>query len=511
MSARPLRLDTLGSLDVPAPSYRRQSLSPGILHVGVGNFHRAHQAVYLDELFERGLDHDWAILGAGVRPGDAVMRDALGRQDWLSTIVELEPGENRARITGSMIDFVPVDPANAALVAAMTDRRIRIVSLTVTEGGYFIDPASGVFDPDHPEIRADAARPSEPRTVFGVILAALQARRDAGHPPFTVMSCDNLPGNGHVARAAIAGTARLRDPGLASWVEEHVAFPDGMVDRITPASSDARREAFRSTFGIEDRSPVFCEPFRQWVLEDHFPTGRPALEEVGVTFTGDVAAFERMKLRILNGGHAAIAYPGALLDLAYAHEAMAHPLVAGFLGKLEREEILPVVPPVPGVDLLEYLRLVESRFANPGVADTIARLCLDGSNRQPKFILPSTRDRIAAGLPVTGLALESALWCRYLHGTTESGAPIRIEDDKAGRLHGAAQATRTDPMAFLALTEIFGDLAQAPAFRAAFTQALTALWRDGVAATLTRYLALAPGQPLWSGNARNGTCRDPRG
>ncbi|MEO1089559.1 MAG: mannitol dehydrogenase family protein [Pseudomonadota bacterium] len=483
--------------EVAVPRYRRDQLSPGILHVGLGNFHRAHQALYMDDLFNLGRDHDWALVGAGVRPNDDAMRRTLAAQDWLTTVVELEPGgANTARVTGAMIDFAGVASGNGPLLEAMVDPRIRIVAMTVTEGGYFVDPATGAFDADHAEIKADAAALDRPQTVFGVIVEALRRRRAAGIPPFSVMSCDNLPGNGHAAGRAVVGLATLVDPALADWIGQDVAFPNSMVDRITPATTDAQRAMLEEDFGIDDGWPVFCEPFRQWVMEDRFVAGRPAFEEVGVTFTTDVAAFEFMKLRILNGGHATIAYPAALLDIHFVHDAMADPLVAGFLNKLEREEILPVVPPVPGVSLTEYLALIERRFANPGVGDTIPRLCLDGSNRQPKFVLASTRDRVRKGWSVTGLALESALWCRYLQGETDSGAAITIDDVQAERLQVLAKRARTEPLAFLELRDIFGDLADAPAFQQAFSGALTSLWRDGTAKTLQRYLDLQPGESL---------------
>jgi mannitol 2-dehydrogenase len=470
-------------------AYAREKLRAGILHIGVGNFHRAHQAVYLDDLFNTGRDLDWAILGAGVRSGDAAMRRALEPQDWLTTVLELEPGANAARVTGAMVGFVPVEEDARAIVDALDDPSLRIASLTVTEGGYAIDPATGAFNPEHPEIRYDAAHLDRPRGVFGVILAALKRRRDRGLAPFTVMSCDNIPGNGHVTMDAVAGLADLVDPGLATYVRESVAFPNSMVDRITPATTDRERGVLAERFGIADNWPVFCEPFRQWVLEDHFPTGRPALEEVGVTFTPDVAAFELMKIRILNGGHATIAYPAGLLGIHFVHDAMADPLVRGFLDKVEAEEIIPCVPPVPGVDLSRYYQLVAKRFANPGVGDTIPRLCLDGSNRQPKFILPSTRDRLAAGADVTGLALVSALWCRYCTATDEAGAPIKLEDENADRLSPAARAARDDPSAFLGMRDIFGDIADAPEFRRPFEAALQSLWREGTRTTLQRYLA----------------------
>ncbi len=381
---------------VSLPAYDRGRLTPGIVHIGLGNFHRAHQAVYLDDLFAQGLGHDWAILGAGVREGDARMRDALLAQECLSTVIELDPRGHKARRVGAMTGFIDVQPDNAALIAAMADPAIRIVSLTVTEGGYFVDPATGRFDPAAPEIVADARTPDRPATAFGAILAALRLRRARGIAPFTVMSCDNLPGNGHVTQDAVAGLADLSDPAFADWVRATVAFPNGMVDRITPATGP-RERALAASFGLDDPVPVTCEPFRQWVLEDDFPAGRPALEKVGVTFTPQVHAYEAMKIRILNGGHAIIAYPGGLLDIELVHEAMAHPLIAGFLAKVETDEIIPFVPPVPDTDLAEYFALIRERFANPEIADTVRRLCLDGSNRQPKFILPSLRDNLAAG------------------------------------------------------------------------------------------------------------------
>jgi mannitol 2-dehydrogenase len=473
---------------IARPSYAREALRPGILHIGVGNFHRAHQAVYLDDLFNAGKDHDWALIGAGIRSGDQAMRQALESQDWLTTVVELEPGVDVARVTGSMVRFVPVGEDGRAIVDALADSSLRIVSLTVTEGGYCIDPATGAFNPEHPDIVHDAAHMDTPRGVFGVLLAALRHRRDGGLAPFTVMSCDNIPHNGQVARDAVAGLADLVDPALAAFVREQIAFPNSMVDRITPATTDRERAILAERFGIQDNWPVFCEPFRQWVLEDNFPSGRPALEHVGVTFTPHVAAFELMKLRILNGGHAAIAYPAGLLGIHFVHDAMADPLVRGFLDKLETEEIIPHVPPIPGVDLQDYYRLIASRFANSGVGDTIPRLAQDGSNRQPKFILPSTRDRLKAGGDVIGLALESALWCRYCAGTKETGEPFTLDDPNASRLTPAALAAKDDPAAFLALRDIFGDIADSSLFRSRFEAALTSLWRDGTRATLQRYM-----------------------
>jgi mannitol 2-dehydrogenase len=261
-----------------------------------------------------------------------------------------------------------------------------------------------------------------------------------------------------------------------------------MVDRITPATTDRERTLLAETYGVTDNWPVFCEPFKQWVLEDHFPLGRPRFEDVGVAFVDDVAPYELMKIRILNGGHAVIAYPSALMDIHFVHDAMANDLIRAFLEKIELTEIVPIVPPVPNVDLIDYYRLIADRFSNPKVGDTIPRLCLDGSNRQPKFILPSTRDRLAKGLPVDGLALESALWCRYCAGVSDSGREIPPNDDSAARLKKAALAAKEDPMAFLELNDIFGDIAGSEIFRQAFAKSLTALWAEGAEKVLTDYI-----------------------
>lgn len=484
-----LSLANLDSIAARAgvPRYERSALRAGIVHFGVGNFHRAHQASYLDALFDKGTGHDWAIVGAGVKPADKAMREKLGAQDWLTTVVAQEATRSEARVTGAMIDFLPVgDPA--AIVARLADPAIRIVSLTVTEGGYFIDPATQVFDPGNPEIVRDASHPDAPETAFGLILAGLARRRKAGIAPFTVMSCDNIPGNGIVCRNAVVGLGELSDTELADWVAGNVAFPNGMVDRITPATSDRERNLLSQDFGIEDNWPVFCEEFRQWVVEDNFPRGRPSLEEVGVELVPDVAPYEHMKIRILNGGHAAIAYPGGLMDIHFVHDAMGEPLIRRYLDKLEREEIIPIVPPVPGTSLVGYYEKVAERFANPKIGDTIARLCLDGSNRQPKFILPSAADRLKAGQKATGLALVSAFWCRYCYGETDSGKPIPSNDPSWPRLQERARAARNDSKAWLEMVDIFGDLASNEAYVAAFSHALSQIWALGTRETLSRYV-----------------------
>lgn len=469
------------------PRYRREDLSAGIVHFGVGNFHRAHLAVYLHDLFNQGKNLDFAIIGAGVMPSDAKMKEVLAAQDYLTTVVEQDISRSAATITGPMIDFIAA-PDFDRMIATLDDPEIRIVSMTITEGGYFIDPATGKFDPTHPAIAADGKTPDQPRTVFGLILAGLKKRREAGLPPFTIMSCDNIPGNGEVTEAAICGLAKLSDPDFAAWIEHNVSFPNSMVDRITPATGKREIEIARDTYGVEDGWPVFCEEFKQWVLEDKFPLGRPAFEDAGAEFVPDVAPYELMKLRILNGGHAAIAYPAALMDIHFVHEAMENPLIKAFLARLEHNEIIPVVPPVPKTSLADYFDLIDRRFSNPKIGDTIPRLAQDGSNRQPKFILPATAARLEKGLDVTGLSLVSALWCKYFEGVSDSGKPIAFNDESAERLNKAALASRDDPKAFLALGDIFGSVGTNPRFVESFSRALASVRQNGTAETLSRYV-----------------------
>ncbi len=484
-----LNLSTVRGLDarVVVPRYAQASLRPGIVHFGVGNFHRAHLQVYLDDLFNMGLDHDWGLIGAGVMASDEKMRDALAGQNYLTTVVEQEAHFTNPRVISPMVDFIaPAD--RARLIATLADPAIRIVSLTVTEGGYMIDPATGKFDPAHPALQRDAKNMADPTSVFGLILAGLMQRKAAGLAPYTVMSCDNVPHNGVVTRNAIAGLARLFDASLAEWVEKAVAFPNAMVDRITPATSDRERKFVSDTYGYTDNWPVFCEQYIQWVIEDNFPLGRPQWEKVGAQFVPDVTPYEYMKIRILNGGHAAIAYVGSLLDIHYVHEAMEHPLIGAFFTKLEQEEIVPTVLPVPNTNIGDYVNLIRRRFANPKIGDTERRLAFDGSNRQPKFIVPVIADNLKAGRDIRGLALATASWCRYCFGETDSGHVIEPNDPSWGRLHTLAQAAKADPLQWLTMTDIYGDVAASEVFQKAFSDALTCLWTKGVQATLTDYI-----------------------
>lgn len=485
-------LETLPST-IKKLNYKRESLTSGIIHIGVGNFHRAHQAMYLHNLFNAGLAYDWAIVGAGVTSYDEVMRTKLIQQDCLTTVVELDSRGLHAHVCGSMIDFIENSPET--LITALCEENIRIVSLTITEGGYFMDDTTGSFHFLHKDIQADITNIRSPSTIFGIIIAALIYRRVQNLPAFTVMSCDNIPHNGNVTKRIIEQMSAAIDPELSQWIQKNVTFPNSMVDCITPATSIQEKNRLMELFNIDDQAPVFCEPFRQWVLEDNFTNGRPPLEKVGVEFVDDVAPFELMKLRVLNGGHASIAYPAALLGIHFVHDVLNHPIISHYLKKLITEEIIPSIPPVPGVDLYDYFALIESRFANPEVRDTVPRLCQDASNRLPKFILPIITENLKNGTDCKGLALVVALWCKLCaQGETknkeETNKDIHFPliDTQAQRLIENSLLAKQDPLIFLRMTDIFGELSKNTLFSQHFTTWLHMLWQSGVKFTLTEYL-----------------------
>ena len=471
---------------VRRPAYDRARLSPGIVHIGLGNFHRAHQAWYLHRLMNAGLAQDWAIIGAGVRPNDAAMRAKLLAQDCLTTLIELDPDRASAEIVGSMIDFIEVEKGNAALIRRMAEPDIRIVSLTVTEGGYFIDSSTKVFESDHSDIVHDVENPDTPRTAFGVIVAALRLRRANGSGPFTCMSCDNLQSNGAILRQAVVTLAALSDPDLANWIDAECSFPNAMVDCIVPTTGPDEI-ALAQGFGIRDAAPVTHEPFRQWVIEDRFCAGRPDWAQVGVQFTDHVHGYEAQKLRILNAGHQVIGNVAEIMGLATVAEAMAHAQINALFHKVEMTEIVPHVVPVPGMTPQQYVDLIAQRFSNTAIHDTVRRVAFDGSSRHPGFVLPSVRDALATGRPLEGLALVEAFWARMCAGTREDGSEIMPNDPHWGALTAVAQQARERPLAWLEQTQIYGELGAQDAFRASFVKWLDMIWSQGCAAALRSY------------------------
>jgi len=490
---KPLNTSTLADLpdNIRVPQYDRSKLSAGIVHIGLGNFHRAHQAWYLHRLFDEGHSRDWAIVGAGVRAPDAIQREKLKKQDWLTTLIELDPSGRSAEVIGSMIDFVQVEEHNATLIERMTQPDIRIVSLTITESGYYIKPSDGTFDATHPDVQHDILSPKTPKTAFGAMIAALRLRRENGAGPFTCMSCDNLQGNGEILKRTMLSMAGLIDPDLAQWIKENCSFPNSMVDCIVPATGVAELELAKS-FGVDDLAPVTHENFRQWVVEDDFCSGRPVWENVGVTVSNNVHAYEAMKLRVLNGGHQIIAMPGELLGLETIDQAMAHPLIKRFLDKVVSEEIAPHVEPVPDMRPLDYLALVEQRFSNSEIRDTTRRVAFDGSSRQPGFLLPAIWDAIKSGTPVDGLALTTALWCRYCEGTYENGNPIQPNDPNWAALRTVALASRAEPTRWLNQRHIYGDLAEKSGFAGTFQHWHQLIAGQGVEAALAHFVEPVP-------------------
>ncbi len=473
---------------VRAPGYDRSALRAGIVHVGVGHFHRAHHALYLDDLFTAGLAHDWAVSGLGVMPGDGALRDALGQQDWLYTLTEkTADGQWDSRVIGAIrgYDYAPADPERA--VERLADPATRIVSLTITEGGYDVDNLTGEFVGSSTTVQADLAADRPLSTVFGLVLEAMRRRRAEGLGGLTVMSCDNVQGNGHVASAAFLGFARMKDPAMAAWMEDHLSFPNSMVDRVTPRTVDADRQYLRETYGLVDRWPVTSEPFRQWVIEDRFVAGRPPYEEAGVEIVADVVPYELMKLRLANGTHQALCYFGHLLGYEYVHEAITDPDVRAMLLRYLDEEAVPTLEPITGVDFTAYGRTVLERFGNPQIRDSLTRICEDTSDRIPKFLLPGVFDQLQDGGPVEVCAAVVASWARYAEGVDEKGQPIDVRDPQRDELMRRAQKQRTDPLAFLRNRAIFGDLAERPQFVEPYLRAL-ATFRTGGARAVLRQL-----------------------
>jgi mannitol 2-dehydrogenase len=487
VKAQPLNARTLAYLSdrLPVPAYDRDLVTPGVVHFGVGGFHRAHQAMYHDRLMNQGTAQDWGICGVGVMPADRRMQQALDAQDGLYTLV-LKHGDGtyEPRVIGSIVQylFAPDDPE--AVIEKMAAPSTRIVSLTITEGGYNISDVTGEFDLTNPDVIADLEPGAIPRTTFGLITEALRRRRQLRLAPFTIMSCDNLQGNGHLSRKVFTTFARLRDPELGDWVERETRFPTSMVDRITPVTTDADRAEVRERFGIDDLWPVVCEPYTQWVLEDTFTAGRPAYDKVGVQVVDQVEPYELMKLRLLNGSHQALCYFAYLAGYRLVHEAAQDPLFRTFLLGYMDEEATPTLPPVPGVDLEGYKHTLIERFSNPQVRDTIARLCAQSSDRIPKWLLPVIREQLTVGGEIRRSAAVVASWARYAEGVDERGEPIEVVDRFADSLTQLARRERTQPGAFIANRDVFGDLAEDKRFVAAYLSALDSLHQRGARATL---------------------------
>ncbi|MBX9618457.1 MAG: mannitol dehydrogenase family protein [Hyphomicrobiales bacterium] len=466
--------------DVERPRYERRTVRPGIIHLGVGAFHRAHQAVATEAVLNAGA-REWGVLAASLRSADT--RDALMPQDGLYTVSVREPGGERLQVIGAISDVLVAPHSPERLLAAMADPAIRIVSLTVTEKGYCLDPASGALDATHPDIVHDLAHGSAPRSAPGFLVAALAVRRAQGVAPFTVLCCDNLPANGRTVKRAISAFAALRDDRLARHIADDVACPATMVDRIVPATVDEDRRRIAELLGLSDRWPVVSEPFSQWVIEDVFPGGRPDWTLGGAEFVDDVAPHELMKLRLLNGAHSCLAYLGHLAGHETVADAANDPIFVAFLARLWCEAAASL-PERMQRDAGAYTSRLLARFQNTAIRHRLLQIAMDGSQKLPQRLLNTIRDNLAAGRPVDHLVLGVAGFCVYASGQDERGQAIDVRDPLAAELKARLGDLRAAPEAaarrVLQMATLFGDLGREPAFVALFTRNLCALVRNGV-------------------------------
>jgi fructuronate reductase len=480
---------TLASLpaSVGRPLYERAAIRPGIVHLGLGAFHRAHQAVMTEAALNAGA-RDWGIVAASLRSAET--RDALAPQDGLYTVATREDDREALQVVGALhgLHVAPEDPA--ALLRAMADPGIRIVSLTVTEKGYCHDPSSGSLDEAHGDVRHDLAHPGAPRSAPGILVEALRLRRAAGIPAFTILCCDNLPANGETVRRVVTRLGALRDPALGAWIGGEVAFPSTMVDRIVPATTADDRARIAAALGAADAWPVVGEGFSQWVIEDHFPLGRPDWALAGAEFAADVAPYELMKLRMLNGAHSALAYLGYLAGHETVAEASNDPVFAHYLTLLWAE-IAPSVPAPPGVSLGDHAARLLARFRNRALRHRTWQIAMDGSQKLPQRLLGPLRLALAEGRPSPCLILAVAGWMRYVIGTDEAGAAIDLRDPMLPALRAACGPGLHHPeevaKRLLGVAGIFGpDLAGHPTLPADLGNALALLVRDGARKALSR-------------------------
>ncbi|CAA6679878.1 MULTISPECIES: mannitol dehydrogenase family protein [unclassified Lentimonas] len=481
-----LNSTNIGKLDtrIQVPRYDRQAVSQSIMHVGVGGFHRAHQAVYTDDLLNQGGDPSWGYCGVGLLKHDARMHEVMQTQDCLYTVVERSSQGNTARVIGSIGDFVYAPDNPEKVIEQMASPNTRIVSMTITEGGYYFD-SNGELDTQHADLQRDLANPHTPSCSFGYLLEALDRRRQRGLQPFTIMSCDNIQGNGSVAKKMLSAYAELRDPTLRNWMDANCLFPNSMVDRITPATTDELRAIVQDEFGIEDAWPVMTEPFKQWVIEDHFVQGRPQWEDVGAQMTEDVLPYELMKLRLLNGTHQALCYIGLLLGKELVHETMEDADIRTLCWKMMDDEATPTLSPVPGIDLADYKNSVIERFANPAIRDQLSRISIYGSAGLPSFVLPSITAQLKRGGSIKMLSFVIASWFRFLNGQDDSGKAMPMLDPMADALRERVKAAGTDARPLLAMREVFSEsLANEPVFVETVSTILKSFYEKGAEVTL---------------------------
>lgn len=448
------------------PSYDRKQLKTGIVHIGVGGFHRAHQALVVQQLLEIDGNQDWGICGIGLREGDRKIAEVFNKQDCLYTLITRHPGGNvDSEVMGQMIDFLLAPDNPQTVIDRIAHPDTKILSLTITEGGYNLR-SDGEFDLDNADIQHELNNPDDPKTIYGYLSAALSIRKEKGQAPFTVMSCDNIQHNGTVIKKMLLSFLRAQDKDLAAWAEKEVAFPNSMVDRITPVTTAAELDYLKDHFDLEDEWPVTCEPFLQWVIEDNFSNGRPDFDKVeGVQFVPDVTPYEKMKIRLLNAGHSVLGIFGALMGIQTIDACTENAQLRKVLRKFWDQEATPVLAKVEGIDLEDYKDSLIERFANLNIKDSVGRICTESSAKLPKFVLPTIAENLQKGGEIKIATLLIAAWCYYSDKQVDqNGQPLEIVDAMADQLHQAAQKTTEDPLSFLRVKEVFGDLIENQAF-----------------------------------------------
>ncbi|PWL38401.1 mannitol dehydrogenase [Flagellimonas aquimarina] len=465
---------------IPVPTFDRSSHKVGIVHIGVGGFHRTHQAFYTHQLQEKFKAPEWGICGVGLRKGDQKIYEVLKKQDHLYTVLVKHPdGKIEPRIIGSIIDFELGVDNPVPVIERLADPSTKIVSLTITEGGYNFNPSTGEFDFENPDIQHDLKHSDSPKTIYGFLTGALKKRREMALPGFTVMSCDNIQHNGDVARNMLLSFAQRQDAALAHWIEREVCFPNSMVDRITPVTTQADIDYLEKTYGIKDEWPVTCEPFIQWVVEDKFSNGRPEFEKVGVQFVPDVKPYEKMKLRLLNAGHSVLGILGAIHGHQTINACMEDETFVIYLRAFMDKEATPALDEVEGIDLEEYKDSLIERFANPNIKDSVSRICSESSAKVPKFLLPTIQENVTRGGSIKYATLVIAAWCYYSDkGINKNQQPLEIIDALSGELHQAAKRTETDSLAFIKQETLFGNLTKNERFTELYADMIQKIYDD---------------------------------
>ena len=465
---------------ISSPTYDRKAVKAGIVHIGVGGFHRSHQAYYIHQLLEDSQNSNWGICGIGLREGDRNIANVLKEQDCLYTLITQYPdGNDTCEVIGSIIEYLFAIEKPQVVVDKMAHADTKIVSLTITEGGYNFNPNTGEFDFDNPDVQHELRHPDELKTVFGFLTAALKKRREEGSPAFTILSCDNIQHNGDVARKMLLSFVQKQDPALYKWIETEVCFPNSMVDRITPVTPKSSIEFLKNKYQLKDDWPIVCEPYIQWVIEDDFSCGRPPLAKLGVQFVPDVTPYEKMKIRLLNAGHSLLGIPGAVHGHATINACMEDEVFASFMRQFMDIEVTPLLGEIEGIDLNDYKNSLEERFANPNIKDGVSRICSESSAKLPKFLIPTIQENLASGGSIKYGTFILVAWAYYSDkGVNVNNEQIEIIDARKEELHQSANQYEQDQLSFLRIPDIFGNLLQSERFVKHYSKMIEAFYKE---------------------------------